>query len=500
MPRKIPRLLWPALPMAYLLYFFDLSAKGMFGPDEPRYSAIAREMARSGDWITPRLWGHPWFEKPPLIYWMSGAAFRLGLSPDLAPRLPVALLSAAFLVFYWWRLEREFGCRAAGFASLILGACCCWIGWSQVGVTDLPMAAMFSAAMLLVLPWVAKRDTRTLPAAAILLGLAVLAKSLVPLVLAAPLALCYKQFRDLLRVRLWLPFLAVVLPWHILCYARNGRAFIDDLFWKQQFQRATSASLMHVRPWWYYVPIVLALLLPWTPLLPLLARRDLYRDPRRRFLLALVLWGFLFFSASLNKLTGYVLPLFPAAAALLGIALDEADRARLGLSLCAILLVIFPVGAAILAPAVATGALSRVPWPHFEPAWLLPLAIVPAVWILETRGRRLAAVACIAAGAALGTAYLKHIAAAELDAIPSSRAIWRQVAARAGDVCTDHLDRSFQYGLNYYAQTALPECDSDPKPLRIRQADGRAYLSPSTDSSHMVDPHSSGIVTSTLRD
>ena len=66
-PRKIPRLLWLVLPLAYLVYFFDLSAAGLLGPDEPRYAWIAREMAFSGDWITPRLWGAPWFEKPALI-------------------------------------------------------------------------------------------------------------------------------------------------------------------------------------------------------------------------------------------------------------------------------------------------------------------------------------------------------------------------------------------------------------------------------------------------
>jgi 4-amino-4-deoxy-L-arabinose transferase-like glycosyltransferase len=500
MPRKIPRLLWLALPMAYLLYFFDLDGKGMFGPDEPRYASIAREMARSGDWITPRLWGHPWFEKPALLYWMNGAAFRLGLGPDLAPRLPVAILSVAFLVFYWWILNREFGCRAAWFATLILSTCACWIGWSQVGVTDLPLAATFSAAMLLALPWMAKGDTRWLPGAALLLGFAVLAKSLVPLVLAAPLVLNYRRFRDLLHPRVWLPFLAIVLPWHILCYARNGRAFTDDLFVKQQFHRVTSAALMHVRPWWYYAPVLLALLLPWTPLLPLIARRTSYGDPRRRFLLALLLWGFLFFSISLNKLPGYLLPLYPAAAALIGIALHEAHRARLLLILCALLLVAFPIGAGLVAPAVITGGLSRIPWPHFEPIWLLPLTLVPLIWFLEERGRRLAAVACVAAGATLGTVYLKRTAADQLDSAPSARAVWRQVAAHADQVCTDGIDRGLQYALNYYAGSAVPECEQSPKPLHIREAAGRPSVSASIGQSLRVDQNSSGSVTSTLRD
>src|SRR3954453_1261020 len=124
MPRKI---LWlPIIPLAYLLYFYNLDGIGMIGPDEPRFASIARGMARSGDWVTPRLWGEPWFEKPALLYWLTGAAFRLGLGPDVAPRLPVALLSAGFLAFYWWILRREFGCRAAWLAAFILGTSVAW--------------------------------------------------------------------------------------------------------------------------------------------------------------------------------------------------------------------------------------------------------------------------------------------------------------------------------------------------------------------------------------
>src|SRR2546426_5946787 len=104
----------------YFLFFFHLSATGMLAPDEPRYASVGREMARSGDWVTPRLWGEPWFEKPALLYWMEGAAFRAGLSEDLAPRLPVALTSVAFLILFYWVLRRELGDPAAGFATAIL--------------------------------------------------------------------------------------------------------------------------------------------------------------------------------------------------------------------------------------------------------------------------------------------------------------------------------------------------------------------------------------------
>src|SRR5579872_5227919 len=247
-PRKIPRVLWICLPLVYLSYFYHLSAVGMLGPDEPRYASVARAMARTGDWITPRLDGEPWFEKPPLLYWMSGAAFRTGLSADLAPRLPVALMAVAFLIFYWWILNREFGCLVAWFAVLILGSSVGWMAISQVGVTDLPVTATFSAAMLLTLPCIGKQDARYLTAAAALMGFAVLAKSGVPVVLGAPLLWWgwWRASRPIPYLRIIAAFLIVAVPWHVLCYLRNGSIFPYTLFVKHQLGRFTSDELMHV--------------------------------------------------------------------------------------------------------------------------------------------------------------------------------------------------------------------------------------------------------------
>jgi len=114
--------------------------------------------------------------------------FPAWLGPGLVARLPVAVTAVAFLAFLWWFARREFGNRAACFAVLILATGGEWLAFSQVGVPDLPMTAAFSAAMLLALPWVTRGDGRWLPAAGALLGFAALAKGLVPLALAAPLA------------------------------------------------------------------------------------------------------------------------------------------------------------------------------------------------------------------------------------------------------------------------------------------------------------------------
>jgi 4-amino-4-deoxy-L-arabinose transferase-like glycosyltransferase len=482
-PGKIPRAVWLVLVLAYFLYFYHLAAVGMIGPDEPRYASIARQMAVSGDWITPRLNGSPWFEKPALLYWMEAAAFRAGLGPEMAPRFPVALAAFGFLFFYWWILEREFGRLTAWLATLMLGSSAAWIVCSQIGVPDLPLTVTYSAAMLLALPWVAKRDARLLPAAAIFLGLAVLAKGPVALILAAPVLLPKQRgegggrgwgARQLLAPRVLLPFLIVALPWYILCAFYNGRAFLVDFLWKHNFERFTSAAaLQHGQPFWYYVPVFLGVLLPWTPLIPLAVRRGFYADSRRLFLLSWLVLVIVFFSASANKLPGYILPLTPAAAALLGLALSEARDAAPWLAVCALLLVAFPIAAPMLPTAVASGLL-RSPWPEFQWFWLLPLAVAAAAWVLERRTLRLAAVLCIVTGAVVGTAWLKETAAPSLDRATSSRALWPEISSRAGTVCIDWMPRGLQYSLDYYSVTPLPDCATHSRPLWLTQLAGQA--------------------------
>jgi len=485
MPRKFPRLVWLAAPLAFVLYFYRLSAFGLLGPDEPRYASIAREMARSGDWVTPRLWGSPWFEKPALTYWLSGAGFRLGLGPELAPRLPVALLATCFLVFFWWIVKREFGCLEAGIATLILGTCGEWIGLSQVGTTDLPMTATFSAAMLLALPWLARREARFLPAASALLGLAVLAQGLLPLVLATPLLAAAWWFRrqaagpdasapalgDLIRPRVLAPFLVAALPWYALCYLRNGNPFLVEFIWRQQIGRFFSSELQHGQPWWYYAPVLAGAFLPWTAALPMLARREAYRDRRRLFLALWFLFGFVFFSVSRNKLGGYLLPLLPPLALLAGLAIAEAKDARGWLAACALLLIAYPVTFQVLPDALAWG-LSRAPRPEFHWSWLLPGAAAALVWMLAARGKRAGAVAVVALGVGAGVFCVKQFEAARVDELASVRDLWSHIKGQAGDICYGDIRRDSIYGLKYYAGAELPDCSAQPRPLQLVQSQG----------------------------
>ena len=441
----------------YFLYFFGLTRTGLLGPDEPRYAAVGRSMAETGDWVTPRLWGEPWFEKPALLYWMTASGFKAGLDLDLAPRLPVAITSAVFLIYFFAVLRREFGDRAAFYATTILGTSTGWLAFSRVAVTDLPMSAAFAGAMITVM------TGRGRVLAGALLGAAVLAKGLVPLALFLP-ALWFwrKRVPDLLV--LLTVTLVVAAPWYVLVTLRNGVPFLDDFFWKQHFARYLTGALQHEQPFWFYVPILVAGFFPWTPLLWLLFEKWLYKGPRAAFLLAWLAFGFLFFSISRNKLPGYLLPLFPAAAALIGIAIAEAKPRTIKitclLGACAALLALAPMIGELLPRALAAGGLSHPgTFVLFVPGnWVYPVLLITFVCVLlEWKGRRQWAIAAIALLTMIAVVRLVTDVYPALDREASARTRWR--SSPDSITCVANENRSLRYGLNYYAGRQLPDCN-----------------------------------------
>lgn len=443
---------------------------GLLGPDEPRYASIGREMAVSGDWITPRLWGSPWYEKPPLLYWLIAGGHALGLGDDLAPRVPVALFSVLFLALQFFLLVRLHGERIAWMATLLLSTTAGWSAYSQIGVTDLPLAVTFSAALLLGALWLETGARPALLAAAASLALAVLAKGLVPLVLALPLLwFARRRWRQLAAPALL--FLLFATPWFAAMLALHGRPFFDEFFVRHHLARFASAQLMHVQPFWFYLPVLIGGLFPWSVMLATLGPHC-WRDPRLRLPAATFAFGFLFFSLSSNKLPGYLMPLLPSLAVLLAAGADTAKGLSRRLALTALLVSLCPVVTTILPEALLYGLRRANPGElHWEyVAFTLPLAA--AAWWLENRGRRLAAFALVAVLSASGLWFVKRSAAPVLDQLVSPRSLWRSVEPHAGSTCIESLHRNWRYGLNYYSRQPLPDCASNPRPFAVVQPPG----------------------------
>jgi 4-amino-4-deoxy-L-arabinose transferase-like glycosyltransferase len=435
----------------YFLYFHGLSQVGLIGPDEPRYASIGRDMMLMGDWLTPRLWGEAWFEKPPLEYWGIALAYTVGLDDDLAPRAFNALLGAGFLVFFWFSLRRLGFPAIAWPATAMLATSVAWLAESRIAVMDLPLAVLFGGAMLaLMCEWFV--------AAAALLALSVLAKGLVPIVLALPALWFYRRHWRHFALPA-IVFLVLAQPWFIYMTIAHGRAFVDEFFIKHHFSRFTASALQHVQPFWFFVPVLAAGLFPWTPLLGLL--RWPREDSRQQFLFVWAAWGFLFFSISRNKLPGYILPVIPPLVILIALAVEASRRKWAWYGACGAL-----CGLAALVPAVLPAALAdglsraRVDLPVW-PAVLIGMgALTMAAW----QGWR--------AVALIMTVFVPLLVAKTFPALDervSARTLWKVIEGRRAIICTGDLHRSWRYGLNFYSVEPLPACDQSMRPIRLTQ-------------------------------
>jgi 4-amino-4-deoxy-L-arabinose transferase-like glycosyltransferase len=303
------------------------------------------------------------------------------------------------------------------------------------------MSAAFAAAMLGIF---GKAGTRDFIAAGVLLGIAVLGKGLVPLVLFIP-ALWFLRRRWHELAGLFAAAAAVALPWYALVSLRNP-GFLDDFIWKHHFGRFLNTALQHGQPFWFYVPVLLAGLFPWTPLVGLTANTSLYRDARMRFVLAWLAWGFLFFSASRNKLPGYLLPLLPALAVLMGIGLERSAHARYWLAACGALFCLEPPLLEVLPRALANG-LSHTPF-HIGVAGIVAGVALAAMCAV---GRPDRAVAGLALFATVTVVWVVWRVYPQMDRELSGR-------QQAAVTCLPRTNRSQRYSLEYYAGRSLSDC------------------------------------------
>jgi 4-amino-4-deoxy-L-arabinose transferase-like glycosyltransferase len=204
----------------------------------------------------------------------------------------------------------------------------------------------------------------------------------------------------------------------------------------------------------------------------LLARRSLYADRRRQFLLLWLLFGLAFFSLFQNKLPGYLLPMMPAAAVLMGTSFAESKSARWALPAAALCLVSIPLALPLLPQALA-GGLSRAPRPSLDWTWLVPVILTASIYWLERQGDRGAAMVTMAVALTAGVLVLKNIDLPIIDRAASARPLWRQISGERDRVCVEKMRRNWRYGLNYYSVMPLPDCSQSPRPLHVVQTPGR---------------------------
>jgi 4-amino-4-deoxy-L-arabinose transferase-like glycosyltransferase len=477
------RIGWAILIAAtlYVCYFSHLGAIGLVGPDEPRYAWIARDMAETGDWVTPRLYGKPWFEKPPLLYWGAAACFKLFGVSEAAARLPSAISALLATLALAWLGLRLYGAETARWLLLLLPTTVGMIGFSHAAATDMPFSAMLTIAMVyaaFVLGLTRNENTPILPRTPWLallpfgffLGLAVLAKGPAAIILCGGAvffwALFTKRWRDafrLLHPAAIASFCLTALPWYILC-ARRNPDFFRIFIIEHNFKRYLTPEFQHIQPFWFYVPITFLALIPWAPLLaaPLADALQASHQNKRGNSAALlfVCWAIfplVFFSISRSKLPGYILPTIPPLGLLVSqcVPLHARETASgnrwIGITSGIILfalgvLVALQSGLRHLASTamalVGGGLVSAVlgSLRRFSQCLVIGvLTVILAVNLAMTGTTRLAFDSFLSARPALETA----------------QAVWNNYSPERASAYK--LPRSLQYGLNFYFHREIPE-------------------------------------------
>jgi len=331
---------WVALAALWLV---TIQIRPLLDPDEGRYAEIPREMVASGDWITPRLDGLKYFEKPVLQYWATAALYSVvGLSNWSSRLWTVGLGFACLPLIYAW-LARLYDRRAAVAAVAILAMSPYFGVIGHLNLLDASFtfwmcATVFAFALAQSVPAGSGAERNWMLVCWAAAALAVLSKGIVVFVLAGGtlLAYCLAE-RDLrpwrrMHFALGVPlFLALAAPWFILVSLRNSD-FAQFFFVHEHFQRFLTKEAQRVEPWWYFLALLVLGAFPWLVSLAraaLAAWRDsgsTYQFKPLKFLLIFSVLTLVFFSTSGSKLATYILPMFPPLAALTGVAV--ADRAR----------------------------------------------------------------------------------------------------------------------------------------------------------------------------
>lgn len=354
-----------------VLFLQGLGTPPLMDPDEGRYAEIPREMLERGDLVTPTLNYVKYFEKPPLLYWVNAGSMALLGQTEGAVRLPSAL-SGLLTVLITYIAGRHLYNRHTGLlAAAILGSCAGFLMQSRIILTDMLLTFCLSTALFAFI--LATRNTgrqRWLWYQLFFAccGLSVLAKGLIGIVLPGGILFWYlllgRQWR-LLREIPWLTglllFSIITVPWFVLVSQHNPE-FPQFFFIREHFQRFTSTIHHRNQPFWFFVPILLLTMLPWSFLLPgSLLQAWQQRSRNRGVSLYLLVWPvviLLFFSLSSSKLIPYILPLFPALAVLIANRLSTAwhhRKPRLGAAVASLALLLLVAG-------VIIGLLPLLPW------------------------------------------------------------------------------------------------------------------------------------------
>jgi 4-amino-4-deoxy-L-arabinose transferase-like glycosyltransferase len=313
------------------LFSYVASSIPLLGPDEPRYSQVARQMFESGDWITPRLGANPWFEKPVLLYWLISLSFRVFGVNEFAARLPSLLASLISSYFIFQFVRRSANSRSGLVSAFLWMTSLFFVAFAQAATFDMLLTCCITAALYFFFYYVRERKLMYLFCLYICCGLGILAKGFVaPILVGLPVvtyAIVSGRWKEILKLRPLTGTLitaAIAAVWFLPVSLLHGVHFWDEFFYQHHVVRYTSSHYHTSGGFFYYIPVLLLGTYPWSfaPLLGVPSDSN-EKQELKRFSLCWLFSMLLFFSFSGSKLPGYILPAAPAFFILSGLAVEK---------------------------------------------------------------------------------------------------------------------------------------------------------------------------------
>lgn len=312
-------------------FFAGLGRAAITDSDEAFYAEAAREMRESRDWLSPRFNYQDRWQKPILYYWAAASAYALGGVGEAAARAPSALSGLGLALLAWWCGRRWFDERTGLLAGVIIATSAGCAAMARQSLPDLPLAFFITLAIVGAFAWLFDEETPRvgpLIVSAAAAGAAFLTKGpvgiVVPALVIGPLLLVEGRWRRLGPGQLLLgivAFVVVAAPWYLAMWQAHGPAYLESFFVGDNLERFATDRFNEPRPLWFYLPIILAGMAPWSPFMLLwaphawnLARR---RARLTRLELRLFAWAvlpLLLFTASVGKQPRYILPMLPPLA------------------------------------------------------------------------------------------------------------------------------------------------------------------------------------------
>ncbi len=482
-----------------LLWFGGLDHRKLAEPDEGRYAEVAREMVVSGDFITPRLNGFKHFTKPPLQYWMTALAYRLFGPDEWTARLWSALAGMVALLTVLFTMRALYGSPAASGSAAVLSSSLYFVFFAQVATLDMGLTLFVTVAMCAMMlalnaPPASQAERNWMRVAWTAMGLAVLAKGLIgvvfPLMVAVLYALSERRlgwWRRLHVVEGVVLLSIVAAPWFLAVSLRNPE-FPAYFFLEEHFERFVGTGHRRNKPFWFFLPLVLVGLLPWTWAAvegTLAGWRARPADSAFRPARFLAIWAaciVLFFSLSRSKMPAYVLPAIPALAMLAGLRLASLDA---GAVRKRVLPLLASMGVAVVVvAAVLPGTERALPYRHLYEdyaTWLfaagvLLLAAAILIGMLRLTGMRLLASVAFVTLAAIQSCILGF---ESLSGLRSSHAIAQEIARRATPETEIFMVGASYLTLPFYlGRTVVLAQETGQMSFGVRLEPQRALLEP----------------------